>query len=127
MAWTESNRAWLAARHPTLNWILDGLDLGAMFSGVGGEGEDNGSLIDLNNSLASEEQTGEVAAGNGTAFAGAETATTLRDADRLAAQYGGQQGDWQKVASSNYNPGGARAGGFEITLTGMLRPDKWSR
>jgi RHS repeat-associated protein len=74
---------------------------------------DSGSLLDLNKSLASQEQMGELAAGKGTPIAGAGTGTALRDADRLAAQYGGQPGDWQKVASGNYNPGGAKGGGFE--------------
>jgi RHS repeat-associated protein len=74
---------------------------------------DSGSLLDFNKSLASQEQMGELAAGKGTPIAGAGTKTALRDADRLAAQYGGQPGDWQKVASENYNPGGAKGGGFE--------------
>ena len=74
---------------------------------------DSGSLLDLNKSLASQEQMGQVAAGEGNPIAGAGTPKVLRDADRLAAQYGGQPGDWQKVASENYNPGGAKGGGFE--------------
>ncbi|HEV2465380.1 MAG TPA: RHS repeat-associated core domain-containing protein [Acidobacteriaceae bacterium] len=74
---------------------------------------DSGSLLDLNKSLASQEQMGELAAGKGTPIAGAGTKTALRDADQLAAQYGGQPGDWQKVASENYKPGGAKGGGFE--------------
>jgi RHS repeat-associated protein len=74
---------------------------------------DSGSLLDLNKSLASQEQMGQLAAGEGTPIAGAGTGTALRDADRLAAQYGGEAGDWQKVASGNYNPGGAKGGGFE--------------
>jgi RHS repeat-associated protein len=74
---------------------------------------DSGSLLNLNKSLASQEQMGELAAGKGTPIAGAGTGTVLRDADRLAAQYGGNPGDWQKVASENYNPGGAKGGGFE--------------
>ena len=62
---------------------------------------------------ASQEQMGELAAGKGTPISGAGTGTVLRDADRLAAQYGGKPVDWQKVASENYNPGGAKGGGFE--------------
>jgi hypothetical protein len=31
----------------------------------------------------------------------------------LAAEYGGSPADWRKVASENYNPGGAKGGGFE--------------
>jgi RHS repeat-associated protein len=82
-------------------------------SKLGEAAEDSGTLSDLNKSLASQEQTGQLAAGQGTPIAGAGTGTTLRDADRLSAQYGGQPGDWQKVASGNYNPGGASGGGFE--------------
>ena len=74
---------------------------------------DSGSLLNLNKSLASQEQMGQLAAGQGEAIAGAGTGTTLRDSQRLASQYGGDPGDWQKVASGNYNPGGAKGGGFE--------------
>lgn len=74
---------------------------------------DSGSLIDLNKSLASQEQMGELAAGKGTPIAGAGTKTAIRDVNDLVARYGGQPGDWQKVASENYNPGGAKGGGFE--------------
>jgi RHS repeat-associated protein len=80
---------------------------------VGEVAGDSGSLMDLNKSLASQEQMGQLAAGDGTPIAGAGTSTTLRDSQRLAAQYGGDAGDWQKVASGNYNPGGAKGGGFE--------------
>jgi RHS repeat-associated protein len=80
---------------------------------VGEVAGDSGSLMDLNKSLASQEQMGQLAAGEGTPIAGAGTNTTLRDSQRLAAQYGGDPGDWQKVTSGNYNPGGAKGGGFE--------------
>ncbi len=85
----------------------------ADLSKIGEMAEDSGSLIDLNKSLASQEQMGQLAAGNGDVMSGAGTATTLRDSQRLAAQYGGDAGDWQKVNSGNYNPGGAKGGGFE--------------
>lgn len=80
---------------------------------IGEAAGDSGSLMGLNKFLASQEQMGQLAAGQGEPIAGAGTSTTLRDADRLAAQYGGQPGDWQKVTSGNYNLGGAKGGGFE--------------
>jgi RHS repeat-associated protein len=60
---------------------------------------ESGSLANLNKSLASQEQMGQLAAGQGAPIAGAGTSTVLRDADRLAAQYGGSPADWQKVTS----------------------------
>jgi RHS repeat-associated protein len=91
----------------------DAADVASDLSKIGEAAEDSGSLLDLNKSLASQEQMGQLAAGEGRPIAGAGTGTALRDADRLASQYGGQPGDWQKVASGNYNPGGAKGGGFE--------------
>ena len=55
--------------------------------------------IQLQRQLASEAGTAEVMSGGGTAIAGAGTDRTLRDAPRLAAQYGGEPGDWAKVTS----------------------------
>jgi hypothetical protein len=57
----------------------------------------------------------QVAAGRGDPTHGAGTARPLSDRtlQRLVSDYGGAPGDWQKVASGNYNPGGAREGGFE--------------
>lgn len=57
-----------------------------------------GELISLNKSYASLEQMGET----GTPIAGAGTDKALRDAQRLAAQYGGEASDWAKVRSSAY-------------------------
>jgi len=91
----------------------DAVEGAADLAKVGEVAGDSGSLMDLNKSLASQEQMGQLAAGEGTPIAGAGTSTTLRDSQRLAAQYGGDAGDWQKVASGNYNPGGAKGGGFE--------------
>ena len=48
--------------------------------------------------LASEQQLGEA----GTPLAGAGTATKLRAADRLAADYGGEAADWAKMGSSSF-------------------------
>jgi hypothetical protein len=65
-----------------------------------------------NRLLASDLQMQEIMSGAGVPIAGAGTSTTLRDASRLAAEYGGESGDWAKIASSNYLPAGAQ-GGFE--------------
>lgn len=56
----------------------------------------------LAKSLASQQQVGELARGGGVVVAGAGTGTTLRDAPRLAAEYGGQPSDWAKISSSSY-------------------------
>ncbi len=76
---------------------------------------ESGSLANLNKSLASQEQMGQLAAGQGAPIAGAGTSTVLRDADRLAAQYGGSPADWQKVSSAHYTPAGSEGttAGFE--------------
>jgi len=42
-------------------------------------------------------------AGGGDAIAGAGTTKVLRDAPRLAAQYGGNAADWAKVTSEAFN------------------------
>ncbi len=78
-------------------------------------GEAGGAVADLNKSLASEEQMGQLAAGQGTPIAGAGSQSALRDADRLAAQYGGDPGDWQKITSGHYSPPGSSGAqnGFE--------------
>ena len=49
-------------------------------------------------SWRSEQQLGEA----GTPLAGAGTATKLRAADRLAADYGGESADWAKMGSSSF-------------------------
>jgi hypothetical protein len=54
---------------------------------------------DLNRSLASDSQT----SGSGTAVIGAGTRTPLRDAPRLAENYGGAAEDWAKMTSKNYS------------------------
>jgi hypothetical protein len=55
----------------------------------------------LKQQLASQKQMGELAVGQGKPLIGAGTNRTLRDADRLAAEYGGNASDWAKVSSSN--------------------------
>lgn len=50
--------------------------------------------------LIAQELRGEVLSGTSTAIAGAGTNTVLRDAERLAAQYGGNAADWAKVTST---------------------------
>lgn len=67
----------------------------------------------LAKSLASEQQVGEVLSGQTVPVAGAGTAKSLRDAQRLAATYGGRAEEWVKVASSNYKPAGGGAS-FEV-------------
>jgi hypothetical protein len=43
----------------------------------------------------------EASAGKGRAIAGAGTNKTLREAGRLATEYGGNPADWRKMATSN--------------------------
>lgn len=62
---------------------------------------------DLRWRLASESQLAEA----GTVIAGPGSARVLRDAPRLAAQYGGEPGDWVKKTSESYAADGRR---FEI-------------
>jgi hypothetical protein len=56
----------------------------------------------LEKSLASESQTARILAGEGVAIAGAGSNVPLRDAQRLAAQYGGRAADWSKVTGGNH-------------------------
>jgi len=73
----------------------------AIFGSVVSKGASVG-ITQLNKQVASESQMAQVAAGQGTAFAGAGTSEVLRDAPRLAAQYGGVASDWAKVSSWSY-------------------------
>ena len=45
---------------------------------------------------------GEILSGAGAVIAGPGGRVALRDAPRLATEYGGKAGDWVKVGSSNY-------------------------
>jgi filamentous hemagglutinin len=57
--------------------------------------------LSLNKSLASQQQLSELT-GAVTTVAGNGSNTALRDAPRLAAEYGGNPSDWSKVTSSSY-------------------------
>jgi hypothetical protein len=56
------------------------------------------SGLNLNKSLASEQQVGE----QGSRFAGAGTNKPFRDAQSVASEYGGSPGDWVKMNSSSH-------------------------
>ncbi|WAS57123.1 filamentous hemagglutinin N-terminal domain-containing protein [Burkholderia ambifaria] len=58
--------------------------------------------LNLNKSLANQQQLSQLTSGNGINISGNGTNVTLRDAPRLVAEYGGQTGDWSKVSSSSY-------------------------
>ncbi|WP_157730977.1 DUF637 domain-containing protein [Variovorax sp. HW608] len=58
--------------------------------------------LNLNKSLASQQQLSELLSGNGINIAGNGTSVPLRDASRLVAEYGGQASDWSKVSSASY-------------------------
>ena len=68
--------------------------------------------LNLKKALASEQQMGEILSGGGSIIAGTGARVALRDAPRLAAQYGGKAEDWVKVGSSNFKA--ADGAGFEI-------------
>ena len=61
----------------------------------------NATKVKLNKQLASQEQVGELNSGVAERIAGAGTNKPLRDAPRLANEYGGEAGDWAKIGSSN--------------------------
>lgn len=98
--------------------IVGGLADSIALGGIGGLGEasaaeeagaDAKSAIagrDLARQLASEQQMGEV----GRPIFGAGTDAALRDAERLAQQYGGAAADWAKMTSTSYR--GADGFGF---------------
>lgn len=56
--------------------------------------------IGLTKKLASEGQVAELLAGGGKAIAGAGSKVALRDAPRLAAEYGGSVGDGPRSGAS---------------------------
>ncbi|WP_322011754.1 hemagglutinin repeat-containing protein [Paraburkholderia sp. J12] len=97
---------------------------GQASSGGMSEGAANAvSGLNLNKSLASQQQLSDLAAGNGTNIAGNGTSVPLRDASRLVSEYGGQPSDWSKVSSSSYTA--ADGTQFEIhayrnTATGQV-------
>jgi len=61
----------------------------------------NANKVKLNKQLASQEQVGELNSGVAERIAGAGTNKKLRDAPRLANEYGGNNSDWAKIRSSN--------------------------
>ncbi|WP_244136841.1 VENN motif pre-toxin domain-containing protein [Burkholderia pyrrocinia] len=58
--------------------------------------------LNLNKSLANQQQLSQLTSGNGINIAGNGTNVPLRDAPRLVSEYGGQASDWSKVSSSGY-------------------------
>ncbi|MEB0012128.1 hypothetical protein QN379_17895 [Glaciimonas sp. Gout2] len=44
----------------------------------------------------------ELTSGKGLSIAGNGASTTLRDAPRLASEYGGNSSDWSKISSQGY-------------------------
>uniref|UniRef100_UPI001F345321 VENN motif pre-toxin domain-containing protein n=1 Tax=Yersinia thracica TaxID=2890319 RepID=UPI001F345321 len=58
--------------------------------------------LNLNKSLANEAQLADLIKNGGTSVAGKGAKDPLRDAPRLAAEYGGKAEDWSKVSSSSY-------------------------
>jgi RHS repeat-associated protein len=71
-------------------------------SHIPGKGAVAGDAVQLTKQLASEGQVAELAHGGGIATHGAGTGNQLRQAERLAGQYGGKAEDYQKVSSSYY-------------------------
>ncbi|MNH38482.1 hypothetical protein D3C79_995190 [compost metagenome] len=73
--------------------------------------------------MANEAQLADLVKNGGTAVAGNGAKDPLRDAPRLAAEYGGKASDWSKVSSLSYKAVDGTA--FEIhayrnTVTGQL-------
>ena len=66
--------------------------------------------IDAVKALKSDLQMQEIMSGSAIPIAGAGTGTKLVDAARLAAQYGGEEGDWVKIVSSHATPAGGEGG-----------------
>jgi filamentous hemagglutinin len=102
--------------------------LAAGAAGFGKGGTSGGTAnavsgLNLNKSLASQQQLSDLSAGNGVNIAGSGTNVPLRDAPRLVSEYGGQPGDWSKVSSSSYTA--ADGAQYEIhayrnTVTGQV-------
>ncbi|MFT8258901.1 MAG: hypothetical protein ACMZI2_06235 [Candidatus Symbiodolus clandestinus] len=81
------------------------------------------SGLNLNKSLASQEQLSALASKGGKVIAGYGATDTLRDAPRLAAKYGGKPSEWSKVSSLSHTAADGTA--FEIhayqnSATGQL-------
>ncbi|WP_433704704.1 hemagglutinin repeat-containing protein [Paraburkholderia sacchari] len=102
------------------------LAAGAAAAGKGGTSGGTANAVsglNLNKSLASQQQLSDLATGKGVNIAGSGTNVPLRDAPRLVSEYGGQPGDWSKVSSSSYTA--ADGAQYEIhayrnTITGQV-------
>lgn len=68
--------------------------------------------LNLNKSLASQQQLSQLISGNGINIAGNGTSASLRDAPRLVSEYGGKVSNWSKVSSASYTA--ADGSQFEI-------------
>jgi RHS repeat-associated protein len=66
---------------------------------------------DLARQLTSDEQLGQALAGEGKPIAGSGARAPLRDAPRLASQYGGNPGDWAKMAGESSSIHGVQTPG----------------
>ena len=88
------------------NKVLQGLPVSAAGFAVIAKGTApmaSPASIAIAKSINSEAQVAQLMSGSYTPIAGAGTSTTLRDAPRLVAEYGGALADWAKVgASSTY-------------------------
>ena len=67
------------------------------------DGSSEAELILLNKQLASEAQMAEIISGSARSIAGFGSKLPLRQADRLAIDYGGEAANWQKVSSHSYS------------------------
>jgi hypothetical protein len=81
-------RAWRVGRNALNSDLARGID----------SAKNPANGVKLNKQLASEQQLGET----GVPIAGASTKNTLRNADRLANEYGGNPADWTKRSSSQH-------------------------
>jgi hypothetical protein len=58
--------------------------------------------VNLTKQIASEAGLAEILAGEGEPFAGAGSGEIFRDAERVAAEYGGEASEWAKVSSKAF-------------------------
>jgi hypothetical protein len=80
------------------DWTGAGLSLAGMVPGMVWA-----DAAKLGKRLGSAEGVGELLGGGGRAIAGAGTNEVLRDAGRLASQYGGSASDWANITSTASN------------------------
>jgi hypothetical protein len=72
----------------------------------------------LRKKLSSDEGVAEILAGKGEIIAGVGTKVPLRDAQRLASQYGGKAEDWAKISSTA--PGRLQTHAYKNVVTGQI-------